>query len=74
VQGKAQSRAERAKRIRYVEYVDDGLAPFAAAEEAQLESIVAKRALAPYCRGRTGDWIKYNRGSGVEDCGKWTER
>jgi ATP-dependent DNA ligase len=76
VQGKAQSRAERAKRIRYVECVDDGLALFAA-EDAQLESIVAKRALAPYCGGRTGDWIKCKTTAGralVEDRGKWNER
>ena len=37
-----------ANRIRYVEYVDDGLRLFAAAEEAGLEGIVAKKAEAPY--------------------------
>ena len=66
-----------AKRIRYVEHVDDGLALFAAAEEAQLEGIVAKTALAPYRRGRTGDWIKLKTDAGkalVVDRGKWNER
>ena len=65
------------ERIRYVEHVDDGLGLFAAAEEAALEGIVAKKALAPYRRGRTGDWIKIKTAAGralVEDRGKWNER
>lgn len=66
-----------AKRIRYVEHVDDGLGLFAAAEEAGLEGIVAKKALAPYRRGRTGDWIKIKTTAGralIEERGKWNER
>ena len=65
-----------AKRIRYVE-VEDGLALFAAAEKANLEGIVAKKANAPYRRGRTGDWIKVKTSAGkalVGDRGKWNER
>ncbi len=65
------------KRIRYVEHVDDGLGLFAAAEQAGLEGIVAKKALAPYRRGKTGDWIKVKTTVGkalVTDRGKWNER
>ncbi len=45
-------------RIRYVDHVEDGLGLFAAAEEAGLEGIVSKKAMSPYRRGRTGDWVK----------------
>jgi bifunctional non-homologous end joining protein LigD len=66
-----------AKRIRYVEHIEDGLGLFAAAEEAALEGIVSKKALARYRRGRTGDWIKIKTSAGralVEDRGTWNER
>ena len=66
-----------AKRIRYVEHIDDGLGLFAAAEQAGLEGIVAKKALAPYRRGKTGDWVKVKTTAGkalVTDRGKWNER
>jgi ATP-dependent DNA ligase len=55
-----------AKRIRYVEHVGDGVALFAAAEEAGLEGIVSKKAIAPYRSGRTGDWIKVKTTAGRE--------
>jgi len=66
-----------ATRIRYVEHVDDGLGLFAAAEVSGLEGIVSKKALAPYRRGKTGDWIKVKTTAGkalVGDRGKWNER
>ena len=53
-----------AKRIRYVDHAEDGLWLFDAAEEAGLEGIVAKKASAPYRRGRTGDWIKIKTSRG----------
>lgn len=65
------------KRIRYVEHVDDGLGLFAAAEEAGLEGVVAKKARSPYRKGRTGDWIKVKTTAGkalLGDRGKWNER
>ena len=65
------------KRIRYVDHVDDGLGLFAAAEQTALEGIVSKKALAPYRRGKTGDWIKVKTTAGkalVTDRGKWNER
>jgi len=46
------------KRIRYVDHVADGEGLFAAAEEANLEGIVSKKAIAPYRRGKTGDGSK----------------
>ena len=66
-----------AKRIRFVEHIDDGLGLFAAAEQAELEGIVSKKALAPYRRGKTGDWIKVKTTAGkslVTDRGRWNER
>jgi bifunctional non-homologous end joining protein LigD len=52
------------KRIRYVEHVDDGLTLFAAAEEAGVEGIVAKKRNAACRRGRSGDWIKIKTRAG----------
>jgi bifunctional non-homologous end joining protein LigD len=66
-----------AERIRYVEHVDDGEGLFAAAEHAELEGIVSKKARAPYRRGRTGDWIKVKTAAGravVAQRRDWNER
>ena len=67
----------RARRVRYTDHVDDGQGLFNAAEAMRLEGIVAKRANAPYRRGRTGDWIKIKTGAGRaidEERVKWHER
>ena len=65
-----------AKRIRYVEHVDDGLALFAAAEAARLEGIVAKKALAPTAVDgpATGSSSRRRGRAPVEDRRKWNER
>ena len=66
-----------AKRIRYVDHAEDGLWLFDAAEEAGLEAIVAKKACAPYRRGRTGDWIEVKTTASkalATDRRKWNER
>ena len=45
--------------------------------QTSLEDIVSKKALAPYRRGKTGDWIKVKTTAGkslVTDRGKWNER
>ncbi len=65
------------RRIRYVDHVEGGLGLFAAAEETGLEGIVSKKAMSPYRRGQTGDWIKIKTTAGrvlVENRGKWNER
>ncbi len=66
-----------AKRIRYTDHIDDGVALFAAANELGLEGIVAKRADSPYRRGRNRDWVKIKTGAGRaidEERAKWNER
>jgi bifunctional non-homologous end joining protein LigD len=50
---------EGSARIRYVDHVgEEGVKFFEAAEKAGVEGILAKRADAPYVRGRSPNWIK----------------
>lgn len=62
---KALKRAlEGSERIRYVDHVgEEGVKFFEAAERAGVEGIVAKRADAPYVRGRSPNWIKIKTAS-----------
>ena len=47
------------ERIRYVDHVgEEGKKFYEAAEKAGIEGIMAKRADAPYMRGRSPNWIK----------------
>jgi bifunctional non-homologous end joining protein LigD len=50
---------EGSDRVRYVDHVgEEGVKFYDAAEKAGLEGILAKRADAPYMRGRSPNWIK----------------
>lgn len=66
------------KRVRYVEYIEEeGATLFKIADKLELEGIVAKRADAPYPRGRSGDWVKIKTAHGRhadEERAKWNER
>ena len=65
-------------RIRAIDYVStSGIELFRAADEAQLEGIVAKRADSPYRRGHSSDWVKIKtaHGRAIDDeRAKWNER
>ena len=64
-------------RIRYVEHIgEEGVRIFHQAERLNLEGIVAKRADAPYRRGRSPDWLKIKTAAGRaidEERSKWME-
>ena len=67
-----------AERIREVGHIDtNGLTLFKVAEGVGFEGIVAKRADAPYPRGRSSDWLKIKNAHGRridEERAKWNER
>jgi bifunctional non-homologous end joining protein LigD len=65
------------ERIRLVGHIDDGLMLYKVADGLGLEGIVAKRAIAPYPRGKSGDWVKIKTAHGRHvDEGRraWNER
>jgi ATP-dependent DNA ligase len=65
------------ERIRIVGRIDDGLMLYKVADGLGLEGIIAKRAAAPYPRGKSGDSVKTKtpRGRHVDDeRAKWNER
>ena len=66
---------KRAREDAKGEHVDEGLGLSAAAGQA--ERIVSKKGLAPYRRGKTGDWIKVKTTAGqslIDDRGEWNRR
>ena len=66
------------KRIRYVDQTEEeGVGLFKIADKLELEGIVAKRADAPYPRGRSSDWVKIKTAHGRQidaERAKWNER
>lgn len=67
----------KSTRIRYLTRIgEDGERLYAAAATLELEGIVAKRADAPYRRGRSSDWVKIKTPAGRaidEMRAKWGE-